>query len=39
MGEKPLLLPAPVLCVGKKTSAAFFEELGREPGCGPPGSE
>ena len=39
MGEKPLLLPAPVLCVGKKNSTAVFEELGKEPSCGPTVSE
>lgn len=31
MGESPPW-PVPVLCVGKKISAAFF---GREPSCGP----
>ena len=35
VGEKSLTLPARVLYVGKKNAAAFFEELGRELGCGP----
>lgn len=35
MGDRIPCLPAFVLHVGKKNSATFFEEFGREPGCSP----